>query len=62
MPIIPLISALFLFIFLVFLTLSLRDFLAQGATMTIRRRIWLRMAMIFAAVAAGLYFLHRYIT
>ena len=39
----------------VFLCGAVRDYLKEEGKMTIARRIWLRMALIFAGVGIGLY-------
>ncbi len=60
MWIIPVVSIIFLAISVIFLIASFRDFIKSGKEMTIARRIWLRMALIFALAATGLYILHTY--
>ena len=54
------VCAAFLAISIFFLLVSFTDCLKHGSKMTIARRIWLRMALIFALVGIGLYVLHRY--
>lgn len=61
MQIIILITILFIAISLIFLALSFLNQVKNGSNMTIARRIWLRMALIFAAVGTGLYFLHTFL-
>lgn len=58
MPIIPIVSTVFFVISVIFLVVSIRDYMKHGSTMTIARRIWLRMALIFAVVGSGLYLMH----
>ena len=58
MQIVSFVSIVFIGISIIFLAVSLRDYLKNGSTMTIARRVWLRMALIFALVGIGLYFLH----
>jgi len=58
MQIVSFVSIVFIGISIIFLAVSLRDYLKNGSTMTIARRVWLRMALIFAVVGIGLYFLH----
>lgn len=59
--IVSIISVLFLAISSVFLALSFGDMVKNGMGMTIARKVWLRMALIFAAVATGLYVLHGFL-
>lgn len=61
MRIVSLVSLVFIGISIVFLAVSLRDVLHNGSRMTIARRVWLRMALIFALVATGLYVVQGYL-
>jgi len=61
MAIIPFVSSVFFAISVIFLIISFRDYVKNGRTMTIARRIWLRMALIFAIVGIGLYILRTYL-
>jgi len=58
MQIVSFVSIVFIGISIIFLAVSFRDYLKNGNSMTIARRVWLRMALIFALVGIGLYFLH----
>lgn len=51
------VGALFFVISLAFLLASLVDRVKQGRTMTSARRVWLRMALIFAIVGTCLFIL-----
>jgi hypothetical protein len=51
------VSIVFIAISLIFLVISFRDYLRYGKQKTIARKVRLRMAIIFAAVGIGLYFL-----
>jgi len=55
------VSIIFLVIVVTLLIASFRDYLKSKGEKTIARRIWLQMALIFATVAIGLYFLHIFI-
>ncbi len=46
---------IFLAIALVFVGVALRDYLKTEGKMTIARKIWIRMALIFAGVGIGLF-------
>ena len=48
------ISVIFVALAVVFIGLSLRDALKASGQLTIARKVWIRMAFIFAAVAIGL--------
>jgi hypothetical protein len=51
---------IFIAIAVVFLGISFRDYLKTEGKLTIARKIWLRMAFIFASVGIGLYLLHTF--
>jgi hypothetical protein len=51
------ISIVFVAIAVIFIAVALRDYLNAEGKMTIGRKIWIRMAIIFAAVGIGLFFL-----
>jgi preprotein translocase subunit SecG len=61
MYITEIVSVIFLAIAIILLIASFRDYLKSKGEKTIARRIWLRMALIFAAVAVGLYFLNHFL-
>ena len=48
------IGLIFVALAVVFVGLSLRDVLKASGQLTIVRKVWIRMAFIFAAVAIGL--------
>jgi len=50
------ISIIFIAISVVFLGIAFRDYLKAEDKMTIGRKIWIRMAFIFAVVGIGLFF------
>jgi hypothetical protein len=50
------IAVVFVAIAVFFLAAVLRDLLKTEGKLTIARRVWLRLAFIFAGVAVGLYF------
>jgi len=50
----------FVAIAVVFLGISFRDYLKTEGKLTIARKIWLRMAFIFAGVGIGLYVVHTF--
>ncbi len=52
----PSLGIVFVALAVVFVGIALRDYLKTEAKMTIARKIWLRMAFIFAGVGIGLYF------
>jgi hypothetical protein len=43
-----------------FLNISSRDYLKTEGKLTIARKIWIRMAFIFAGVGIGLYLVHTF--
>ncbi len=47
---------IFVAIAVIFIGVALRDYLNTEGKMTIARKIWIRMAFIFAAVGIGLFF------
>jgi uncharacterized membrane protein YidH (DUF202 family) len=49
-------SVVFVAIAVIFSAVALRDYLKTENKMTIGRKVWIRMAIIFAAVGIGLYF------
>ena len=49
-------SIVFVAIAVIFIGVALRDYLMAEGKMTITRKIWLRMAFIFAGVGIGLFF------
>ncbi|MBW2739285.1 MAG: hypothetical protein JRE64_10660 [Deltaproteobacteria bacterium] len=56
----PSLGIVFVAIAVVFLGVTLRDYLKAEAKLTIARKIWLRMAFIFAGVGIGLYLVHTF--
>ena len=52
----------FVAIAVIFIGVTFRDYLKAEGKMTIARKIWIRMAFIFAAVGIGLYFLQIFFT
>ena len=51
----PSLGIVFVALAVVFLGIAIRDYLKTEKKMTIARKVWLRMAFIFAGVAIGLY-------
>ena len=49
-------SIVFVAIAVIFIGVTLRDYLKEEGKATIARKIWIRMAFIFAAVGIGLFF------
>ena len=49
-------SIVFVAIAVIFIGVAFRDYLITEGKMTIARKIWIRMAFIFAAVGIGLFF------
>jgi hypothetical protein len=49
-------SIVFVAIAVIFVGAALRDYLKADGKLTIARKIWIRMAFIFAAVGIGLFF------
>lgn len=54
----PAIAIVFVAISVIFLAVTARDWLMKSGQVTIARKVWLRMSMIFAAVSIGLVLLH----
>ena len=52
------IGIVFVAIAVIFIGVAFRDYLMSENKMTISRKIWLRMAFIFAGVGIGLFFAH----
>jgi hypothetical protein len=50
------IGIVFVAIAVIFIGVAFRDYLKAESKMTIGRKIWIRMAFIFAAVGIGLFF------
>ena len=50
------ISVVFVAIAVIFISVALRDYLKEEGKATIARKIWIRLAIIFAAVGIGLFF------
>ena len=49
-------SVVFVAIAVIFISVAFRDYLKEEGKATIARKIWIRMAIIFAAVGIGLFF------
>ena len=47
----------FVAIAVIFIGIALRDYLKTEGKMTVARKVWIRMAFIFAAVGIGLFLL-----
>jgi len=58
----PTVPIIFVAIAVIFVTLALRDFLKDESKLTPARSTWLRMAMIFAAVAIALVVVKTFVT
>jgi polyferredoxin len=54
-------ALVFVALAVVFLGISFRDYLKTEGKLTIARKIWLRMAFIFAGVGIGLYLVHTFL-
>jgi hypothetical protein len=61
MQIATFVGTVFIAISVIFLTATFRGYLISEGKMTISRRVWLRLALIFAVVGIGLYFLKIFI-
>ncbi len=55
------IGIVFVAIAVIFLGAVIRDYLKTEGKMTIARKVWLRMAFIFAAVGLGLFFVQTFL-
>ena len=53
------IGIVFVAIAVIFISVAFRDYLNAEGKMTIARKIWIRMAIIFAAVGIGLFFVQQ---
>jgi hypothetical protein len=51
----------FIAIAIIFLIVAFRDYLKTEGKMTISRKVWLRIAFIFACVGIGLFLLQAFI-
>ncbi len=56
----PSLGIVFVAIAIIFLAATLRDYLKAEGKLTIARKIWIRMAFIFAVVGIGLYLVHTF--
>ena len=56
----PSLPIVFVAIAIIFIGVTFRDYLKAEGKMTIARKVWLRMAFIFASVGIGLYFLQTF--
>ena len=50
-------SVVFVAIAVIFIAAAFRDYLKAEGKMTIGRKVWIRMAIIFAVVGVGLFFI-----
>ena len=57
----PSLAMVFIGIAVIFVVAAIRDYLKTEGKMTIARKVWLRMAIIFACVGIGLYFLQTFL-
>jgi hypothetical protein len=55
MQILPSLGIVFVAISVIFLGVTFRDYLNAEEKLTIARKIWIRMAFVFAGVGIGLY-------
>jgi hypothetical protein len=51
----------FIAIAVIFLGIAFRDYLKAEGKLTIARKVWIRIAFIFAGVGIGLYFLQIFV-
>jgi len=54
-------AIVFLALAIVFVGLAVRDYLLQEGKLSPARKTWLRMSLIFSAVAVGLFIWHTFI-
>jgi len=54
-------SIVFVAIAVIFIAVAFRDYLKAEGKTTIARKIWIRMAIIFAVVGIGLFFLQLFL-
>ena len=54
-------SVVFVAIAVIFMAVAFRDYLKAEGKVTIARKVWIRMAIIFAAVGIGLFFVQIFI-
>lgn len=54
----PVLGTVFVGLAVIFLSLTIRDYLRSEGKLTPARRTWLRIALIFAAVGILQYFVH----
>lgn len=57
---VPGVTFLFAALAVVFAVLAVRDYLREGGESTPARKTWQRMAVIFSAVAVGLFVWHKF--
>jgi hypothetical protein len=55
---VPTVAIVFVALSVVFTAVSLRDYLVREGKLTPARRTWLRLSLIFAGIAVGLYVWH----
>ena len=56
----PSLSIVFVAIVVIFFGVTFRDYLKAEGKMTIARKIWIRMAFIFAGLGIGIYFVRTF--
>jgi hypothetical protein len=61
MQTLPFLSIVFIAISVIFLAFSFIDYLKAEGKMTIARKVWLRLALIFSAVGIGLLFFQKFL-
>lgn len=57
---VPAVALVFVALAVIFLALTLRDFLKEQGQLTPARKTWLLIALIFSAVTVGLFLLHTF--
>ena len=58
---IPTVAIVFVALAVVFTSMSLRDYLIREDKLTPARKTWLRLSVIFAGIAIGLYVWHTFL-
>lgn len=56
----PSIGIVFIAIGVIFLGITVHDYLKAEGKLTIARKVWLRMTFIFSGVGIGIYFLNNF--
>ena len=57
---VPAVAVVFVALAIIFTALALQDFLKDQDQLTPARKTWLRIALIFSAVAIGLFLMHTF--